>query len=505
MIKQFCWVRNSVADKSRKPKDNIGDVDYALRGDRLLFSLFFKCTARKNELEQSMSKVFVLNRHGSPLMPTSPRKARILLNSGKAIIYRHDPFAIQLTFGSSGYKQSIHLGIDSGYSVLGFSAITEREELFAGELRLLDKVSDRITEKRMYRISRRQRKRYRPPRWRNRRREKGWLAPSIQHKLDTHPRWIKLLQSLLPITQLTIEIASFDIQKIKNPEIEGKDYQQGEQAGFWNLREYILHRDDHKCQNADCKNKTKHPIFEVHHLGFWKGDRSDRPGNLITLCIKCHTPKNHQEKGFLYGWQPQLKPFKAETFMSTIRWRLVNTLGCQHTYGYLTKMNRHHLNLPKSHSNDAFVIAGGTTQKRTIPIIFEQIRRNNRALQTFYDALYWDTRTGKTAKGQELFSGRRTRNKNLNEENLRQYRGHKIRSGRVSIRRQRYKYQPNDLVAYKGKPYRVRGMQNVGRYVKLAGLPKPVKIELVTPVRWRKGICRVVESWNINGRVTVNF
>jgi hypothetical protein len=84
-------------------------------------------------------------------------------------------------------------------------------------------------------------------------------------------------EALMPITETIIEVAAFDIQKIKvNCEIEGKEYQEGEQLGFWNLREYILHRDNHKCQHPDCKNKAKSPILEVHHIGFWKKDRTDR-------------------------------------------------------------------------------------------------------------------------------------------------------------------------------------------------------------------------------------
>ncbi|MFX1511185.1 MAG: hypothetical protein ACFFCQ_01205 [Promethearchaeota archaeon] len=92
-----------------------------------------------------------------------------------------------------------------------------------------------------------------------------------------------------------------------------------------------------------------------------------------------------------------------------------------------------------------------------------------------------------------MFSGRRTRNKNLNEENLQRYRGHKISKGRVSIRRQRYQYLPKDIVEFQGRTYLVKGMQNYGLYVKLDGLAKPVKVECVTPVRWRKGICCVIE------------
>ncbi|MFQ5980922.1 MAG: RNA-guided endonuclease IscB [Candidatus Heimdallarchaeota archaeon] len=435
-------------------------------------------------------RVFLQNHHGNPLMPTTPCKARRLLECGKAQIIRYEPFfTIQLLFGSSGYRQPIKRGIDSGYGTIGFSTVTKTEELVCGDVNLLEGMSDRLTGRRNYRRQRRQQKRYRAPRWKNRRRREEWLAPSIQHKLDTHFRLLKALEEILPITSTTIEVANFDIQKIKSPEIAGVVYQQGEQLGFWNVREYILHRDHHSCQNPDCKNRATQKILQVHHLGYWQGDLSNRPYNLLTLCIKCHTPKNHQESGLLYGWQPKVNGFKAETFMSSVRWRLVNAIGCDHTYGYLTKQQRKALGLPKTHYHDAFVIAGGTTQKRAAPLELTQIRRNNRALQKFYDAKYIDRRTGHKVSGQELGSGRRTRNATLNSENLRQYRGQKVSKGRVSIRRQRYRYQPKDSVCYKGQQYLVKGMQNYGQYVKLAGLPKPVKTVLVQPVRWRKGIC----------------
>jgi hypothetical protein len=350
-------------------------------------------------------------------------------------------------------------------------------------------MSNRLIDRRNYRQKRRQKKRYRPPRWNNRRQADNWLAPSIQHKLDGHFRLLALLDKILPITRTTIEVANFDIQKIKQPDIAGMAYQQGEQLEFWNVREYILHRDHHTCQNPDCKNRAAQKILQIHHIGYWQDDLSNRPENLITLCIKCHTPKNHQENGFLYGWQPEVKSFRAETFMSTVRWRLVNAVGCTHTYGYLTKQQRNALKLPKTHYHDAFVIAGGTTQKRAAPLELEQIRRNNRSFQKFYDAQYIDRRTSHKASGQELCSGRRTRNTTLTDEDLRQFRGRKVSKGRVSIRRQRYRYQPKDVVRYKGQRYLVKGMQNYGQYIKLDGLAKPVKTTLVQPERWRKGIC----------------
>ncbi len=175
--------------------------------------------------------------------------------------------------------------------------------------------------------------------------------------------------------------------------------------------------------------------------------------------------------------------------MSIVRWRLINALDCTHTYGYITKANRITLCLEKSHANDAFVIAGGTNQVMVDSIGINQYRRNNRCLAKFYDAKYLDIRTGKKASGQDLSSGRRTRNKSLSGENLRKYRGHKLSRGRQSIRVRRYFYQPKDLVIYEGDIHRVVGTQNKGKYIKLDGVKKVPKVGLVKPYKFNRGLC----------------
>ena len=142
------------------------------------------------------------------------------------------------------------------------------------------------------------------------------MAPSIQHKLDGHLRLINFVKSILPVTEVAVEVANFGIQAIKTPGIQGEENQQGEQAGFWNLREYILHRDGHRCQNPDCANKAQNPVLQIHHVGFGRNDRTDRPGNLVTLCDKCHRPENHQEGQLLWNWKPDVKSFRPETFMT---------------------------------------------------------------------------------------------------------------------------------------------------------------------------------------------
>jgi len=438
-------------------------------------------------------------------MPTTPRKAKIFLKSGRAKIVGRDPFTIQLLCGTSGYTQPITLGIDAGYAHVGYSTITEKEELIGGTLQLLPEVSKRITDRSKYRRTRRNRLRHRKCRFDNRKRPDGWLAPSIQHKLDSHIKLVERLKARMPITKVVIETAKFDIQKIKNPDIQGEEYQQGEQLGYKNLTDYIRHRDGYECQNPDCKNKSADKVLQVHHLGYWKNppDRSNKPSNLITLCDKCHSSPNHKKGKFLHGWKPEIKPFKAETFMSIIYKQVLEILEAEQAFGYETSFNRQGLGLEKSHHNDAFVIVGGTTQKRAEPLMLEQIRRHKRSMEQFYDsealaslrasAKYIDLRTGEKTSGSILNSGRRTRNKKLNGENLRIYRGQKVSKGQRRIKKQRYPYNPDDYVRFEGKGYRVIGMQNLGTGVKIANYPgvanKVVNVNKVKPIKRRSGLC----------------
>lgn len=432
--------------------------------------------------------VYVISKSGKPLMPTNRHgKVRILLKEKKAKVIQSKPFTIQLLYDSKEYTQSVSLGIDSGYTYIGYSAITEGTELISGEVELLSGQSERLKEKAMYRKQRRQRLRYRKPRFDNRAIPKGWLAPSIQHKLDSHIRFIEKLKKILPITNITIEVANFDTHKLKNPSVSGEDYQNGEQKDFFNLREYIFHRDNHTCQVCGAKDKP----LEVHHIGFWKGDRSNRPANLLATCITCHVPANHLEGAKLWGLKPSNKGFKEATFMTMVRWRLVNLLNCNHSYGYVTKSKRIELGLDKSHANDAFVIAGGENQVRSEKTNFKQVRRNNRSLEKFYDAKYIDIRTGKKVSGQDLFSGRRCRNKSLNTENLHKFRGKKLSKGRRSIRTKRYFYQPNDLVRYNNKIYTVKGTQNKGAYVALKNHNKVVKTEMLILYKFCSGLVAI--------------
>lgn len=157
-------------------------------------------------------------------MPCSERKARLLLKQGRAVIYRKDVFTIKLINGSYGYKQHITMGIDCGSKHIGISATTNKKELFSANAELRNDIVKLLSDRKSLRRNRRYRKaRYRKPRFDNRRIKEGWLAPSIRQKIDSHVRIVSLIHKLLPVKQVNVEVAAFDIQKIKNTDIKSSE------------------------------------------------------------------------------------------------------------------------------------------------------------------------------------------------------------------------------------------------------------------------------------------
>lgn len=328
--------------------------------------------------------VYVISQNGQPLMPTENHaKVRILLKNKKAKVIKRCPFTIQLVYDSTNYTQDITLGVDSGSKHIGLSATTPSKVLFESDVELRNDIVNLLSTRRQNRRTRRNRKtRYRKPRFNNRRRKEGWLTPSVQNKVDSHLTVIRKVHEILPITKVIVEVASFDIQKIKNPMISGTEYQQGEQLDFWNVREYVIFRDGHICQC--CKGKSKDKILNVHHIESRKTG-GNAPNNLITLCETCHTgyhkgivalPK-HIKRGM---------SFKDAAFMGIMRKYLYNALKGKYsnvfnTYGYITKNTRITNNLPKEHYIDARCITGNPLAKSEgLIFYYKKIRRHNRQI-----------------------------------------------------------------------------------------------------------------------------
>ena len=233
--------------------------------------------------------VYVVSINGQPLMPTTRYgKIRRLLKNKQAKVLKRCPFTVQLLYETKNATQPISLGVDAGSKYIGLSATTKDKVLFESVVEVRNDIVNLLSTRRELRVSRRNRKtRYRQARFDNRVKSKkeGWLSPSVKQKIQTHLTVIDNVCTILPITSITVEVASFDIQKIKNPEIKGEEYQQGEQLGFWNVREYVLWRDNHECQH--CHGKSKDKVLNVHHIESRKTG-GNYPSNLITLCETCH-------------------------------------------------------------------------------------------------------------------------------------------------------------------------------------------------------------------------
>ena len=308
--------------------------------------------------------------YGEPVMPCSPRKARLLLKEGKARVVKRTPFVIKLLYGSAGYKQPVVLGVDAGSRYVGLSACTESRELYKEELTPRNDVVELLSARRQYRRSRRNRKtRYRAPRFDNRvhSKHKGWLAPSVEVKIQEHITVIKRVCGILPIVLVRVETAEFDTQRLKAM-LEGKtlpvgaDYQRGEMYDEYNIRQYVLKCDNYTCQCCGAHPTEKAPIrLHVHHLES-RHIGGNAPNNLIILCAACHEAL-HEGKVKLDG-KKRGKSLRDAAFMGIMRNTLLTWLRAEmpipveQTYGYITKLLREENHIAKSHSNDARCVAG---------------------------------------------------------------------------------------------------------------------------------------------------
>ena len=331
------------------------------------------------------NRVFVINQHGKALMPCKPRTARVLLKTGKAKPVRKEPFTIQLLYGSASYKQDISVGIDSGQRHIGLAVTSQNKVLFQGEVELRQDVKKLIDTRRTYRRSRRNRKtRYRKARFLNRiaSRKANWLPPSVASKVNHNINWIKRLLAVLPKPELHIEVGKFDIQKMKNPNIKGKGYQQGDLYGYQTVKQFVLTRDNYTCQAC----KKKGGKLKIHHIIYRSLGGTNTVDNLITVCSECHTTKNHQT-GILAKWCQDKKrvhkSYKGATFMNILRRHLFTAFPqAKFQYGAWTTLQRADLGLAKSHYNDAVAISGikQIEAKPTRIVMFKQFRKKKRSL-----------------------------------------------------------------------------------------------------------------------------
>jgi len=325
--------------------------------------------------------VFVLDKHKRRLMPCTEKRARLLLERGRAVVYKRYPFTIRLKERVGGDTQPIRLTLDPGSKESGLALTREdgddRHVLCLFELVHRGfQIGEGLEQRRGFRRRRRGQLRYRAPRFDNRTRPDGWLPPSLQHRVDTLMAWVTRLQRLAPITSLSQELVRFDTQQLVNPEISGVEYQQGTLLGY-EVREYLLEkwgRECAYCGDQDIPLEIEHIVARSHH-------GSDRIGNLTLACHPCNQAKGNdsleaffaRDKGlktrlkqhklsaetrYQRVIREQTRPLRDASAVNATRWALyvalkATGLRVSVASGGQTKFNRQRLAIPKTHALDA--------------------------------------------------------------------------------------------------------------------------------------------------------
>ncbi len=320
--------------------------------------------------------VFVLDRHGKTLMPCTEKRARLLLERGRARVHRLVPFVIRLTDRvlENCDLQPLQVKLDAGSKTTGVAVVRVVDSDVSGRsvsvLFLMElvhrgrQISESLTARRAMRRRRRGNLRYRAPRFNNRAKPKGWLAPSLRHRVETTINWVKRLCRWAPVTGLVSELVRFDMQAMENPEISGVEYQQGTLAGY-EVREYLLEKWGRAC--VYCSKKDT-PLQIEHVIPKARGG-SNRVSNLTLSCGPCNTKKGARpveefvrDNSILKRILAKLKaPLKDAAAVNSTRWSLLNNLKqtglpVESASGGRTKFNRSKLHIPKTHALDAVCV-----------------------------------------------------------------------------------------------------------------------------------------------------
>ncbi len=319
--------------------------------------------------------VLVLDKTGKALMPCTEKRARLMLERGRARVHRIMPFTIRLTDrkASESEFQPLRLKLDPGSKTTGLALVRERAEGGIAVLNLFElvhrgrQISETLTARRAMRRRRRGANlRYRAPRFLNRgNKGKGWLAPSLMHRVHTTMSWVNRLIRFAPISAISTELVKFDMQLMQNPEISGVEYQQGELAGY-EVREYLLEKWGRQCAYCDAKDVP----LQMEHIKSKANGGSNRVSNLTLACETCNQSKGAQPiEVFLKHDPARLQrilaktktPMKDAAAVNATRWKLLKSLkeiglAVETGTGSRTKFNRSRFGIPKTHALDAMCV-----------------------------------------------------------------------------------------------------------------------------------------------------
>lgn len=333
--------------------------------------------------------VYVLDKQKKPLMPCSEKRARKLLSTGRAVVHKRFPFTIRLKDRRQAEStfQRAEIKLDPGSKTTGLAVVIqgENQKVVKNLVHIVHRghqISEALAQRAAFRCRRRNQLWHRPARFYNRTKPKGWLAPSLRHRVDTTLAWVNKLNRLLPDVEVYVERVKFDTQLINNPDISGVEYQQGT---LWQLdvKEYLLYTHQHTCQY--CHGESKDPILEVEHVHPRSKGGGNRIGNLTLACRRCNTDKDAltleqwsatlgrsaldkaRAKGIERVKQGRVKTQRDIAAVNATRnslfYGLLNRGYVVSTgTGGMTKFNRQLHSIPKDHALDAVCVGAPIEQ-----------------------------------------------------------------------------------------------------------------------------------------------
>lgn len=316
-------------------------------------------------------------------MPCHPARARQLLEKGRARVARMYPFTIRVVDRTIADSEvdGVVVKVDPGSKATGISVARvdgdgELTGLVAVEVRHRGaQIRQKLQSRAALRRGRRSRNcRYRAPRFLNRSRPTGWLAPSLQHRVDNVTGWVSQLRRLAPVVAVSMELVRFDTQLLENPTISGVEYQQGTLAGY-EVKEYLLEKWGRTCAYCDA---TGVPL-NIDHIRPRSRDGSNRISNLTLACVPCNQDKDNRPVEQFVTDPARLsriltaakRPLRDAAAVNTTRWALWRELSATGLpvvtgTGGRTKWNRTRFGLPKSHTLDAISV-GNVTAIAAVP------------------------------------------------------------------------------------------------------------------------------------------
>ncbi len=327
---------------------------------------------KTNSNPANQPRVFVVSRDEKPLDPTTPRRARLLLDSGRAVAHKMSPFVIRIKdrHSSDSQTQGVVVGVDPGSKTTGIAVWMEntpgvREAVFLAEVEHRGAlISKKLEQRSNYRRRRRSKNlRYRAPRFLNRTKPKGWLAPSLQHRVDTTYAWVARIARWAPIQGIEMELVRFDMQVMQNPKISGTEYQQGELAGY-ETREYLLEKWSRTCVYCDARDVP----LQVEHITPKAHGGSNRVSNLTIACGLCNRAKGSMRvEDFVtdparlvritkYAKTPLRDAAAVNATRNALKRELEKIAHVNTCTGGQTKYNRSRFGLPKTHCLDALAL-----------------------------------------------------------------------------------------------------------------------------------------------------